>query len=286
MKNLKLFNLAWPIFIETALFMLLGFIDVFVLSKYDDLAASAVNVANQSVSIVTVVFTVISGASAVLISQNLGADNKKRASRIAALSITFNLLFGIIISIGLLLFNKEILTFIGAKGDILKFAGQYLSIVGGFIFLQAVLNAMAVIVRNHGITQISMYVTVGMNIINTVLDIVFVLGLFGMPRMGVVGVAIATTFSRFAGTIVLAVVLFKKVEKLSIFKLLKPFPIDDVKNIIKIGVPSALESFLYNLSQLVVTSIVLNCLAESALVAKNYVQNISMFFYIFAVSIG
>lgn len=286
MKNLKLFNLAWPIFIETALFMLLGFIDVFVLSKYDDLAASAVNVANQSVSIVTVVFTVISGASAVLISQNLGADNKKRASRIAALSITFNLLFGIIISIGLLLFNKEILTFIGAKGDILKFAGQYLSIVGGFIFLQAVLNAMAVIVRNHGITQISMYVTVGMNIINTVLDIVFVLGLFGMPRMGVVGVAIATTFSRFAGTIVLAVVLFKKVEKLSIFKLLKPFPIDDVKNIIKIGVPSALESFLYNLSQLVVTSIVLNCLAESALIAKNYVQNISMFFYIFAVSIG
>lgn len=92
MKKLKLFNLAWPIFIETALFMLLGFIDVFVLSKYDDLAASSVNTANQAVSIVTIVFTVISGASAVLISQYLGAENKKGASRIAALSITFNLI--------------------------------------------------------------------------------------------------------------------------------------------------------------------------------------------------
>ena len=148
------------------------------------------------------------------------------------------------------------------------------------------MNAMAVIIRNHGMTQISMYVTVGMNIVNTVLDIVFVLGLFGLPRMGVVGVAIATTFSRIVGTVILAVVLFKKIEKPSIFKQLKPFPFNDIKNIIKIGVPSALESFLYNLSQLVVTSIVLNCLAESALVAKNYVQNISMFFYIFAVSIG
>lgn len=59
-KELKLFSLAWYIFIETALFMLLGFIDVFVLSKYDDLAASAVNTANQAVSIVTIVFTVIS----------------------------------------------------------------------------------------------------------------------------------------------------------------------------------------------------------------------------------
>ena len=92
-------------------------------------------------------------------------------------------------------------------------------------------------------TQISMYVTVGMNIINTVLDVVFVLGLFGMPRLGVMGVAIATTFSRFVGTIVLAIVLFKKIEKPSIFKLLKPFPKGDTKNIVKIGVPVSFRKF-------------------------------------------
>ncbi len=285
-KELKLFNLAWPIFIETALFMLLGFIDVFVLSKYDDLAASSVNTANQAVSIVTIVFTVISGASAVLISQNLGAKNKKGASRIAALSLTFNLGFGIVISALLSLFNKPILEFIGAKGTILEFASQYLTVVGGFIFLQALLSAMSVIIRNHGMTKISMYVTVGMNLVNTVLDIIFVLGLFGVPKMGVMGVAIATTFSRFVGTIILAIVLFKKIEKPSIFKLLKPFPKDDTVNIVKIGVPSALESFLYNLSQLVITSIVLKHLTETDLITKTYVQNITMFFYIFSVSVG
>ena len=41
-KRLRLWSLAWPIFVETTLFMLLGFVDVFILSKYDDLAASAV----------------------------------------------------------------------------------------------------------------------------------------------------------------------------------------------------------------------------------------------------
>lgn len=285
-KELKLFNLAWPIFIETALFMLLGFIDVFVLSKYDDLAASSVNTANQAVSIVTIVFSVISGASAVLISQYLGAKNKKGASRIAAISLTFNLGFGVIISALLVIFNKPVLEFIGAKGTILDFASHYLSIVGGFIFLQALLSAMSVIIRNHGMTQISMYVTVGMNIVNTSLDIIFVLGLFGMPKMGVMGVAIATTFSRAVGTIILAIVLFKKIEKPSIFRLLKPFPKDDTINIVKVGVPSALESFLYNLSQLVITSIVLNCLTENDLITKTYVQIVTMFFYIFSVSIG
>lgn len=280
MKKLKLFSLAWPIFIETALFMLLGFVDVYILSCYDDLAASSVNTANQAVSIVTIVFTVISSASAVMISQYLGAKKETSASRIASLSIVLHLFFGVIISVAFLLFNRPVLAFIGAEAKILDFGSQYLSIVGGVIFLQALMSSMSVIIRNHGMTRASMFVTVGMNIFNTVLDIILV------PHMGVVGVAIATSISRALGTAVLAVVLFRRVEKLSIFKLLKPFPFEDVKNIVKIGVPSALETFLYNLSQLVITSIVLNFLTDSELIAKTYVQNITMFFYIFSVSIG
>ena len=115
----------------------------------------------------------------------------------------------------------------------MSLSGEYLSIVGGFMFLQAVLTAMAVIIRNHGMTKISMYVTVGMNVLNTGLDILFVLGF----DMGVSGVAIATSISRVLGTAVLAAVLFKKVEKPSIFKYLKPFPLKDVGSMLKIGIP-------------------------------------------------
>lgn len=286
MKQFKLFDLAWPIFVETALFMMLGFVDVFVLSRYDDLAASSVNTANQAISIITIVFSVISSASGVLISQYLGADKKENASRIAALSIILQFLTGIIVSAVLLFFGENILSSIGAKDTVLKFAGQYLSIVGGFMFLQSVLGAMSVIIRSHGMTQLSMYVTVGINVINTALDIVFVSGLFGLPKMGVAGVAAATTFSRIVGTVILGIVLFRKVEKLSVFKMLKPVPVKDIIDIIKIGVPSALESFLYNLSQLVITSIVLNCLSDPELIAKTYVQNLTMMFYIFSLSIG
>ena len=286
LKKLKLFDLAWPIFIETALFMLLGFIDVFILSQYDDIAASSINTANQAVSIVTLVFTVISGASAVLISQYLGAEKKDAASRIAALSITFNLLFGIIISLIFVLFSDNILSLIGASGDVMKYASQYLKMVGGSIFMQALLSAVAVIVRNHGLTRVTMYMSFGMNVANALLDSIFVLGLFGMPRLGVVGAAGATIFSRTVGLVVILVFLFRKVEKPSIFRMLRPFPLKDLLDIIKIGVPSALESFLYNLSQLVLTSIVLIYLTDTELITKTYVQNITMFFYLFSVSVG
>lgn len=285
-KKMTLWSLAWPIFIETALFMLLGFVDVLILSKYDDLAASSVTVANQAVSIATIIFTVVSSASAVLISQYLGAKQMQSASRIAALSLVLHLITGLLVSAIFLLFYNPILRFIGVEGKILEFGGQYLSIVGSVMFLQALMTAISVIIRNHGMTKISMYVTVGMNILNTIMDIVLVLGLFGLPKMGVVGVAFATSLSRFAGTVVLGIVLFTKVEKWSIFKLLKPIPGKDIRNIFKIGIPSAFESLMYNLSQIVITAIVLKYLTDTELITKTYVQNISMFFYVFAISIG
>ena len=110
MKKLTLFGLAWPIFIETALYMLLGFVDVYILSGYNDLAASSVGAANQTVSIVTIVFNILSTASAVMISQYLGAGQRQSASQVAALSIVLQFFFGIAVSVVFLLFNQDKLT--------------------------------------------------------------------------------------------------------------------------------------------------------------------------------
>ena len=97
-KRMNLLSLTWPIFIENVLFMLLGFIDIFVLSRYNDIAASAVSAANQVISICNLVFSIISGATAILISQSLGAQKRQTASMIAALSLVFSSIIGIVIS--------------------------------------------------------------------------------------------------------------------------------------------------------------------------------------------
>ena len=280
MKKLNLFNLAWPIFIETAMFILLGFIDVYILSSYDDLAASSVNTANQTISIVTIVFQILSTAGAVMISQYLGAGKRKDASLVSVLLITSQLFFGVIISVIVLLFNRPVLMLIGADGQILEYASGYLFIVGGTMMFQALMNACAVIIRNHGMTKLPMFVTAGMNVLNTGLDLLTV------PTMGVTGAAIATAISRIICSIVLVIILFKKIESQSAFKLLKPFPKKQFLSMLKIGVPSAMETFLYNLSQLAITSIVLYCLSENELIAKTYLQIITMFFYLFSMAIG
>lgn len=286
MKKMSLFSLSWPIFIETLLFMMLGFIDVFALSQYDDLASASVGTANQVAGICNLLFSVTATASAVIIAQNLGANNREKASQTAALSIFFNLALGIIVSAVLVVFNRPMLTALGAENKVLEFGSEYLTIVGSFMFGQAIISSVNVVFRSHGYTRIPMYITIVMNIINTVLDLTFVLGWFGMPVLGVTGVALATTFSRLVGGTILVIIFFKKVEKPSVFKQLFPFPFKDFWQMLKIGIPAAFESMNYNIAQLVVTSIALRFMTDNEYITRSYVQNITSTFYIFSQSIG
>ncbi len=52
----ELMKLTIPILIEATLHMMLGFVDVFMLSRYNDLAASGVNAANQVIVVLSMVF--------------------------------------------------------------------------------------------------------------------------------------------------------------------------------------------------------------------------------------
>lgn len=285
-QRMNLFSLTWPILIENMLFMLLGFIDIFVLSRYNDVASAAVSAANQVISICNLVFSIISGATAILISQSLGAQKRESASMIAALSLVFSSAIGLIISAVIALFHRQILTFLGAQGEILEYACEYLLIVGGFIFTQAILNSVTAILRSHGYTKTSMYVTVIMNILNAVLDTAFVLGLFGFPALGVRGVAIATTLARVVGILILCILLFRNVESVSVFSLLKPFPKKESKKILLVGLPSAFESINYNVAQLIVTSMIFRFLSDTDFITKTYFSNIVIFFYVFSNSIA
>ncbi len=286
MKKMSLISLSWPILIEALLFMMLGFVDVFALSRYDDLASASVGTANQVASICNLLFSVTSTASAIIIAQNLGAKNRAKATQTAALSIFFNFMLGLIVSLVLVFFNRPMLSALGAKGKVLSFGSEYLVIVGGFMFGQAVINSINVIFRSHGYTRIPMYITVVMNVLNTVLDLTFVFGWFGLPVLGVKGVAIATTFSKIVGAVILVIIFFKKIEKPSMFKMLFPFPFRDFGLMLKVGIPAAFESINYNLSQLIITSIALRFMTDNEYITRSYTQNITSVFYIFSLSIG
>lgn len=164
-----------------------------------------------------------------------------------------NLLFGVVLSLLVFIFYKPILAVMDLPSELYDEAGIYLKIVGGFSFIQAIIMTIGAIVRSYGFTKDIMYVTIGMNIINVIGNYLFIFGPFGLPVLGVEGVAISTAVSRFIGVIAAIIILFKRVQGEFPFQMLWKVPKAHVQNLLRIGVPSAGEHLSYNASQMVIT---------------------------------
>ena len=283
--ELRLFPLTWPLFIEIFLHMLLGNADTFMLSQYSDSAVAAVGVSNQIISMVIIMYGVLSTGTAILVSQYLGADKYKKVNEIVSLALIVNLIFGLILSLGMTIFSSSILNLMRVPEDIMDTAKGYLIIVGGFSFIQAIIMTVIAIVRSHGLMKVSLYVTIGTNIVNVIGNYIFIFGPFGLPILGARGVAISTTFSRTLGLIVMFYILIKALKIRFSLDFLKPFPRETLKNLLKIGIPTAGEQLSYNVSQIVITSFI-TVLGTRALTTKYYAQNLMMFIFLFSLAIG
>lgn len=282
----RLFKLCWPIFIEFALFMLLGSMDTFMLGRYSDNAVGAVGVVNQIISMVELIFNIITAGTMIICAQYIGAKKKKEeVFKVVGTSIAVNLILGVLVSLGLFIFSSELLEMMNLKGEMLRFGKEYLNIVGGFIFLQAIASTFTAIIRSYGYTKICMYVTLTMNIINICGNYVLIYGKFGAPKLGVEGAAISTTFSRIVACILLGAFLFRKIIKGFKIKYIFSYHKEELNKIIKLGVPSAGESIAYDISKLVCT-VILTTIGTTAVNTNSYINNISMYIYIFSVAIG
>lgn len=283
--KMNLFHLTWPIFLELFLFMLMGLADTFMLSALSDDAVSGVGTANQYVQIAILVLEVVGNGAAIVVAQYLGSRRYMEAAKISAMAISLNLLAGLLISGVFLLFTSQMMRAMNLQGDILAHAETYLVIVGGGIFLQAIINSLAAIIRVHGFTKQTMFVSLGMNIIHVIGNYALIFGKFGMPALGVKGAAISSVGSRLVAVLFFLWLLYKVLDYRIDFQFYFKWSKRYITQILQIGLPSAFEQVLYQACQIVFLYYV-TYLGTEALAARQYATNVSMFSYLFALAIG
>ena len=281
----ELIRLTWPLFIQTILFMVLGMVDTLMLSRYSDNAVAAVSVSNQVLNFVQILFAVISVGTSILCAQYKGAQDEKNVGIVASVSLLFNAVMGIIFSVVLVVCSRSIFKLMNVPQEIMAYAVQYLVIVGAGSVFQALLNTTGVIVTSTGHTKVAMNISVAVNVINIVGNYILIFGAFGFPAMGVRGAAISTTISKAIMSVFAIILLVVKINKNISIKALVPFPFEILKKILKIGIPSAGENLAYNISQLVITSII-STMGSLMLTARAYIGNITMFTIAFSSAIG
>lgn len=265
--------------------MMLGAVDTVMLSQYSDNSVAAVGVVNQLIMFAFLIFEVINIGTSVLCSQYLGARMHKNMVQVVGVSLILNLAFGLFVSAILHYGATSLLSMMGLRPELMEYGVSYMKIVGAFAFFQAISLTISASLRSANKAVYPMMVTVVVNILNIIGNYSLIFGKFGMPALGVEGAAISTAFARGVSMVILFVILFRKHIPRFPLSYFCPFPFVELKNLLKIGVPSAGENMSYSFSQVVLTYFI-NMLGNEALATRTYVVNIVMFVYLFAIAMA
>ena len=268
-----------PIFIELLLQLLAGNVDKIMVQS--DNLATAINQANSVLDLLIVAVSVLASSSLILINQYKGAKLEESERDVYRLSYYFYLIIGIIISLLLVGLSRPILMLMQVNSEILEHANLYLMINGGCVFITTMMISFQNYLRSNDLTKASLIVSITFNLINIGLNALF---LYAIKMDPILSVALGSVISRFIGVVILYIVYKKKVGISLNVKGLFPIKFREIKKLVGIGLPSALEAINYSLTQIVILTFI-NMIGSSfeaaAPTAKTYASLIVSVTYLF-----
>ncbi len=284
-KTKSLMALTIPIFLELLLVMIVGNIDTLMLGKFSDKAAGAVGGMSQVLHIQNAIFAFINLATAILCAQYIGAKNDKKIKEVISVSLTLNIALGLVLGFSYLFAWRYILQKINLPLELIGIGKIYFQLVGSMCVFQAILLTCGAIMKSHSHPKESLYINLGVNLLNILGNGMFIYGWFGIPILGATGVGISTVVSRGLGCLVAFKIMCKYCNFKFKIKYIKPFPLQTVKNILSIGLPTAGENLAWNIGQLMVM-IMINSMGTTMIASRTYLMLIANFVMTFSLALG
>lgn len=283
--NRNVMLLSFPIFIELILQLLVGNIDQIMVSRISQSSVAAIVNANQVISLIILILSMISAAVMVVLSRYLGANDKKGVVELCATSFFTIIIASIVTTIVILVFKNNLFFVMNVPNDIRKEASLYLIIVTLASVAQGFYFIYSAILRAFTFMKEVMNVSIVMNVLNIIGNAILINGLLGLPQMGVVGAAISTVISKILGVIMIRYYCKKRIDLQIPISCLNPFPWIHLKKILQIAIPSGTESLSYQVSQLCILSII-NRFGTVVIATKGYCSIFANISYLYVIALG
>ena len=276
-SNSDLRKLIGPLIVEQLLLIVVGLVDSIMVASVGESAVSAVSLVDTIMVLVTQVFTALGTGGAVVAGQFLGQKNERKSCEASDQLM----LFLLVSSIGVMILGYLLKYFILHKvfgtleADVMGFANIYLLIVFLSIPAIAIYNGAAALFRAMGNSKVTMKISILMNSVNFVGNAILIYGL----KMGVVGAAIPTVFSRYLAAVIAFYLIKNQDLQIHISeKMCFKFDGSMIKRILYIGIPNGLENSMFQLGKIVVLNLVASF--GTASIAANAVSNCLALFQI------
>lgn len=250
-------NLVLPIMVEQTFVMLLGICNTMMAGHIGEEAVSAIGMVDSINNMFIAFFAALSVGATVVVAQQIGQDNYKKANETAKQAIISGLMVSTLITLVLWVLRTQLISALyGGAEELVKFdAKLYLEftlITYPFIAIEQIANG---ILRGCGDTKTPMKITIFMNVVNIVIGYILIFGVKPMciPSFGIEGAALAIAIARLIGTICIMYILLKgdkviKIKNIFQFK----FDMKIQFNIFNIGIPAGMEQVIFNAGKLIV----------------------------------
>lgn len=192
----QMFKLAIPIIIQNLLSAAVNSSDVIMLNYVGQSAISAVSLAANYSNILFMVYYGLGTGASLLCAQYFGKKNMQAIHAVEGIALRFSLAISALVALAAFTMPKRMLLLFTSDQELIAIGSSYIRIMGITYLCWGVTEIYLAILRSIGRVTISMTLNMLAFGLNILLNAVFIFGLFGAPKLGVTGVAIATASSR------------------------------------------------------------------------------------------
>ncbi|MGD9927125.1 MAG: MATE family efflux transporter [Sphaerochaeta sp.] len=230
-------SMSFPIMLSMLVQALYNIVDSMFVSHYSQQALTAVTLAFPMQNLLIAVSVGTSVGVNSLLSRKLGAKDISAARKAAGNGLTLSVIsWGFFALIGLFL-SKTFVEFFSNDTELIAMGNQYISICLIFSLGLFIDITCERILQGTGDTFHPMIIQSTGAIVNIILDPILIFGLFGMPRMGIMGAAIATVFAQHVSA-ALAVYYVRRNKEIVLKKASFRLEKQTVKDIYAVGIPT------------------------------------------------
>ncbi len=210
--------LSIPMVLEMIMESIFAVADIFFVSKLGPDAIATVGITESLLTIIYSIGMGLSMATTALVSRRIGEKKPYRASVAAVQAIIAGAFVSILIGIPGMIFAKDLLRLMGANANIIENLYWYPTIALGSNIIIMLLFIINAVFRSSGDAALSMRILWLANIVNIILDPIFIFGLGPIPALGIKGAAIATAIGRGIAVIYQFHLLLKGNGRIKIYK--------------------------------------------------------------------
>jgi putative MATE family efflux protein len=254
-NNRRLFGLLWPLIVEQLLIVAMGMVDMVMVSSVGEHAVSGISLVDSINFLIITAFSAMATGGSVVASQYIGRKDRKNACCSARQLIYISVFISLIIMIFTMCLCRQMLKMIygNIADDVMQSGQTYFLITAISYPFLALYTSASAIFRSMGNSKVTMRTALFVNILNVAGNALFIYG-FGL---GVAGAALSTLIGRMTASAILIFLLMQDWANIIHLKGITKIKLEPVmiKRILNIGIPSGLETSMFQIGKILVTRI-------------------------------